>query len=123
MTPIKSDLYLTVQMPAGGATMGPLLPTGVERGPARFLTMEHFLLKQLGVTYWRKNFIDLINCYSDISLAPLGFPETGRSFTPGIEVTNLLIQGATTSRVLKGAPFSCCALRAVAVVKRCTRTQ
>ena len=45
------------------------------RGPAGFLTMEHFLLKQLGVIHRRKNLIDLMNRYPGIPLKPMGFPD------------------------------------------------
>lgn len=36
-------------------------PFRQSRGPAAFLTMEHYLLKQLGVTQWRNDFINLMN--------------------------------------------------------------
>ena len=73
MTPIKPKLY-----PANADWWGnewEPFRRPESKGPAGFLTMEHFLLKQLGVTHWRTNFIDLMNRYPGIPLKPMGFPD------------------------------------------------
>ncbi|WEV41926.1 Abi family protein [Bifidobacterium sp. ESL0682] len=46
-----------------------------KKGTAAFLTMENYLLKQIGNTTWQQKFIDLINQYPNIPLDQMGFPE------------------------------------------------
>lgn len=50
-------------------------PFRQSKGPAAFLTMEHYLLKQLGVTRWCKDFISLMNQHPNIPINQMGFPD------------------------------------------------
>ncbi|WEV72378.1 Abi family protein [Bifidobacterium sp. ESL0790] len=44
-------------------------------GPAAFLTMENYLLKQIGDTEWQQKFIRLMNQYPNIPITQMGFSE------------------------------------------------
>ncbi|RBP98899.1 Abi family protein [Bifidobacterium xylocopae] len=54
-------------------------PFRTTKGPAAFLTMEYYLLKQLGVAQWRTNFVNLMNRYPNIPLNQMGFPANWQS--------------------------------------------
>lgn len=41
--------------------------------------MEHYLLNQLGNTYWRNNFVGLMNRHPGILLKHMGFPDNWRT--------------------------------------------
>lgn len=43
-------------------------------GPAAFLTMENYLLRQIGDFTWRDKFIALMNRYPQIPISDMGFP-------------------------------------------------
>lgn len=73
MHPSSSSCIL--QMPTGGVMNGEPFRQLESKSLAVFLIMEHFLLKQLGVTYWRTNFIDLMNRCPGIPPKPMGFPD------------------------------------------------
>lgn len=56
-------------------------------GPAAFLTMEHYLLKQLGVTQWRNDFINLMNRHPQYSHQRNGIPRQ-LAVTAHLAITN-----------------------------------
>ena len=48
-------------------------------GPAAFLTMENYLIKQIDGTSWQDNFLALMDKYPQIPINNMGFPENWRS--------------------------------------------
>lgn len=77
MTPIKPKLYPNDATWWGNQWEPFRRPES--KGPAGFLTMEHYLLNQLGITYWRNNFVGLMNRYPGIPLKHMGFPDNWQS--------------------------------------------
>lgn len=77
MTPIKPKLYPNDATWWGNQWEPFRRPES--KGPAGFLTMEHYLLNQLGNTYWRNNFVGLMNRYPSIPLKHMGFPDNWRT--------------------------------------------
>ena len=69
--------------------------------------MEHYLLKQLNVTHWKQNFIDLMDHSPNIPIEQMGSPATGSRFPSGSSQSLLSTLQGIAKPFTRQAVFRC----------------